>query len=79
MGALLPSEGSGLGRRLMAHAESWLLARGCPKLNLLVRSTNREVLEFYRQLGYTHDDVISLGKRLIEDGPHTPRRHEERT
>jgi len=60
---------SGLGRRLMKHAENWLVARGCAKLNLQVRSSNREVLDFYRQLGYAQDDVVSLGKRLIEDGP----------
>lgn len=59
----------GLGRRLMKHAEDRLVARGCAKLNLQVRSTNADVLDFYRQLGYTQDDVVSLGKRLIEDAP----------
>ena len=43
------------------------MERGCPKLNLLVRSTNTEVIEFYRKLGYTQDEVVSLGKRLIHD------------
>lgn len=61
--------GGGLGRALMAEAERLLLARGCPKLNLQVRSTNAEVLAFYARLGYVVDDAVSLGKRLIADGP----------
>ncbi len=61
--------GGGLGRALMAEAERLLLARACPKLNLQVRSTNAEVLAFYARLGYVVDDAVSLGKRLIADGP----------
>lgn len=40
---------------------------GCPKVNLLVRSTNAGVVAFYRSLGYDVDEVVSLGKRLIAD------------
>jgi ribosomal protein S18 acetylase RimI-like enzyme len=58
---------SGLGARLMQELEQRLLALGCPKLNLQVRSTNNEVLAFYRALGYAQDDVVSMGKRLIPD------------
>lgn len=57
----------GLGRQLLAHAEALLTARGCPKLNLLVRSSNAEVATFYRRLGYIEDEVLSLGHRLIQD------------
>jgi ribosomal protein S18 acetylase RimI-like enzyme len=56
-----------VGRALMHEAERLLIARGCPKINLLVRSSNTEVVAFYRKLGYTQDDVISLGRRLIHD------------
>lgn len=56
-----------LGRQLMHEAERLLLERGCPKLNLQVRTGNLEVLEFYRKLGYIQDEVVSLGKRLIHD------------
>ncbi|QAY73707.1 GNAT family acetyltransferase [Agromyces protaetiae] len=59
--------GGGLGRALMAEAERLLLERGCPKLNLQVRSTNTAVLEFYARLGYVPDEAVSLGKRLIPD------------
>ena len=56
-----------IGRALMQEAERLLIERGCPKINLLVRSSNAEVVAFYRKLGYTQDDVISLGRRLIHD------------
>lgn len=57
------------GRTLMQEAERLLLARGCPKLNLQVRAGNADVLVFYQKLGYVQDDVVSLGKRLINDQP----------
>jgi ribosomal protein S18 acetylase RimI-like enzyme len=55
------------GKQLMHEAEQLLIARGCPKINLLVRSSNSKVLKFYAELGYTQDDVVSLGRRLIAD------------
>jgi ribosomal protein S18 acetylase RimI-like enzyme len=57
----------GHGRTLMQEAERLLIERGCPKINLLVRSSNAQVIEFYRKLGYAQDDVVSLGRRLIPD------------
>lgn len=68
--AVVPdAQGLGYGRALMTYIEAALLARGCPKLNLQVRSSNTAVLAFYRQLGYVQDEAVSLGKRLIADGP----------
>ena len=58
---------SGLGRLMMAAAEQRLLDRGCPKINLQVRSSNREVIAFYQALGYAVDDVVGMGKRLEKD------------
>jgi ribosomal protein S18 acetylase RimI-like enzyme len=57
----------GLGRAIMKEVESRLHAAGCPKINLQVRSSNTEVIDFYRALGYLEDDVVSLGKRLDAD------------
>ena len=57
----------GFGRILMQEVERLLTERGCPKLNLQVRSANGEAVAFYQKLGYVEDDVISLGKRLIPD------------
>ena len=56
-----------IGTALMVEAERWLLQRGCPKLNVQVRSSNADVIAFYRRLGYVQDDVVSFGKRLIDD------------
>ncbi|MFP3693256.1 acetyltransferase GCN5, partial [Burkholderia sp. SIMBA_048] len=44
-----------------------LLEKGCPKINLLIRSGNEAVRDFYASLGFEQDQVISLGKRLIPD------------
>lgn len=61
-------QSKGLGRAIMVHAEQLLRAVGCPKINLQVRSSNRSVIEFYKHLGYDVDDVVSMGKRLENDG-----------
>jgi ribosomal protein S18 acetylase RimI-like enzyme len=55
------------GRTLMAAAEQLLREAGCPKINLMVRTGNQDVIEFYQRLGFTLDDVVCLGKRLEDD------------
>jgi ribosomal protein S18 acetylase RimI-like enzyme len=40
---------------------------GCPKINIQIRTSNTEVIEFYRRIGFTPDDVVSMGKRLETD------------
>ena len=60
---------SGCGRQLMRHVEACLEARGCPKLSLQVRAANQAALEFYKRIGYSTDEVVSMGKRLIHDAP----------
>jgi ribosomal protein S18 acetylase RimI-like enzyme len=57
----------GWGRRLMAAAEQRLSELGCPKVNLQVRASNPDAVEFYRLLGYSVDDVVSMGRRLEHD------------
>ena len=57
----------GLGRQLMREAERRLAAVGCPKINLQVRAGNADVLAFYEAIGYRVDEVVSLGKRLVDD------------
>lgn len=61
--------GEGIGAAIMAEAERLLVERGCPKLNLQVRSTNQGVIDWYRSLGYEPDHAVGLGKRLIPDAP----------
>lgn len=60
-------QGQGIGQALMREAEHLLIERGCPKIQLLVRSNNVQVLDFYAKLGYETGDVLMLGKRLIPD------------
>jgi len=58
---------SGFGRRLMEEAESRLGALGCPKINLQIRSSNADVMEFYKSIGFSIDDIVNMGKRLDVD------------
>ncbi|MFT5172229.1 MAG: ribosomal protein S18 acetylase RimI-like enzyme [Gammaproteobacteria bacterium] len=55
----------GIATELMAQLETRLLAFGCVKLNLQVRANNVQVIELYQRLGYSVEDRISLGKRLM--------------
>jgi ribosomal protein S18 acetylase RimI-like enzyme len=57
----------GLARQIMSEAEGLLRKEGCSKINLQVRSSNAQAIEFYRQIGYAVDDVMSMGKRLESD------------
>lgn len=59
--------GHGVGRRMMERAEDLLRSRGCPKINLQVRQSNTRVIDFYRKIGYSVDEVVSMGKRLERD------------
>jgi ribosomal protein S18 acetylase RimI-like enzyme len=56
----------GVWRQLVAHAVTALSSIGCPKINLQVRSTNAEVVAFYKALGFSIEDRISMGKRPAE-------------
>jgi ribosomal protein S18 acetylase RimI-like enzyme len=63
---------NGYGCLIMAEVERRIHAKGCPKINLQVRGSNKAVIEFYRSLGYADDNVIGLGKRLEVDEPYKP-------
>ena len=57
----------GFGRKMMEAAEKYLLNLVYPKINLQIRASNQEVIEFYLNQGFLKDDVINMGKRLIPD------------
>ena len=61
------SRRQGYGRELMEAAEQRLYGMGCPKINLQIRQDNLAAVNFYRQIGFAPDAVVSFGKRLIED------------
>jgi hypothetical protein len=52
----------GIGSQLIKHAEKELIAIGCRKINLQIRASNAEVVEFYKKLGYLIEERISMGK-----------------
>ena len=54
----------GVGTSLVRAAESALLALGCPKVNLQIRASNAAVIAFYRSVGYSIEDNVSLGRKL---------------
>ncbi|MEM0965195.1 MAG: GNAT family acetyltransferase [Verrucomicrobiota bacterium] len=69
--AVAPSEQrKGYAGKIMKEAERLLREAGCPKINLQVRSSNSQVIAFYESLGFSDDQVISLGKRLEVDEPY---------
>jgi ribosomal protein S18 acetylase RimI-like enzyme len=57
-------QGQGLGRRMMTECQDWVLARGIPKLQLMVRSSNAAAMGFYQRIGYIDAEVVVLGRRL---------------
>jgi len=50
----------------MDHAETWLAARGVPKVQLLIRETNTAVAAFYERLGYATEPRLVMSKRLSD-------------
>jgi len=55
---------SGVGTRLVRAAETKLIGLGCRKINLQVRAGNEQVTRFYRSLGYSVEERVSMGKRI---------------
>ena len=54
----------GLGTALVREAENRLVAIGCKKINLQLRSSNTAVAKFYQSLGYAVEERVSMGKRI---------------
>ena len=51
----------------MKEIEERLKAKGAPKINIQIRSTNKSAIDFYKSIEYEIEDRISMGKRLVED------------
>ncbi len=54
------------GEALVRQAERWLVARGLPKCNLMIRDTNLQVRAFYERLGY-EKAARSVMERWLKD------------
>ena len=66
--AVIPKyQKKGFGGKLLNFGETILTEKGCPKLNIQIRTENIEAMNFYKRVGYTEDAAVSFGKRLIED------------
>lgn len=59
--------GQGCGRHMIDHLADLLTQRGCAKFNVMVRSANLQVIDFYGRAGFKADEVVFLSRRLIED------------
>lgn len=59
-------QGKGLGRETVEAAEAWLKERGVWSVNLMIRTENVAVRDFYGALGYDMRDVIVMGKRDLD-------------
>ena len=63
--AVMPSQRrKGVATALVREAERRLENLGCGKVNFQVRSSNSDVVDFYKRLGYEIEDRISMGRRL---------------
>ena len=57
----------GVASALLAELERRLLARGCPKVNLLIEADNDGVASFYAARGYRWDELVFMEKWLVPD------------
>jgi ribosomal protein S18 acetylase RimI-like enzyme len=55
---------AGFGATIMRAAEAWALARGMPKIELMVRDENAAAAGFYEAIGYVHEPVRVYSRRL---------------
>ena len=63
--------GKGFGRQIVAAAEHWLKLRGREKAQLMIRSDNSAVQDFYAALGYGEQERVLMG-RWLDGRPLTP-------
>ena len=56
----------GIGRQMVAAGEQWLRERRGVKVMLLVRDTNKQVVDFYRHIGFEAVPRIVMQKWLVE-------------
>jgi len=54
----------GLGAEMMRAAEAWVIARGMPKLQLMVRADNQGAVGFYHAIGYQTEATTVLSRRF---------------
>jgi ribosomal protein S18 acetylase RimI-like enzyme len=66
--AVLPErQRGGLGKALVAEAETWLEARGVRKVQLMIRPDNTGVIRFYEAIGYEEQPIKLMTRWLKKD------------
>lgn len=65
LGVLEKFRKKGIGRLLVEYLERELKKLNCQKINLQIHDSNKEVVDFYKNLGYEVEERISMGK-IIE-------------
>ena len=66
--------GQKLGQNIVHAAEEWLKAQGVPKVHLMIRDSNTDVVGFYQRQGYRVERVTTMSHRL--DGHPLPVGHQ---
>ena len=59
--------GKGYAKSIMLFVEQSIRQLGCPKINLMIRASNKDAKAFYQAMGYELESYIGLGKRLEPD------------
>jgi ribosomal protein S18 acetylase RimI-like enzyme len=54
----------GIGRKLVEAAQTWLRDRDIPKLQLMIRESNTDVLRFYERIGFENTPRVIMQKWL---------------
>jgi len=60
-------QNKGHGSKMINFLEKKLEELGCAKINLHVRKENIKVIKFYKNMGFSIDQSITMGKRLEKD------------
>ena len=55
---------TGCGRKLVEFSIEKLRGLNCPKINLQVRESNKDVIDFYKKLNFDRHEVISMQLKL---------------
>ena len=55
----------GIGRRLVAEAESFLASRGCPRVTAIVHLELGDAAPFWVKVGYEHDTEVGRFVRYL--------------
>lgn len=65
-------QGNGYGRKMLSAAEDWLKRTDCPKVELIVRSDNYQIIDLYKSLDYRPEPRALLAKWLKEPPAPSP-------